>query len=289
MMRPAKIKLGNGIDYVYIHCEYCSNPVAINYLDTSKRMEARVSLNFLHTMKENLQKSPLLEDANFTMLNSDSLLVQLKDYQKRARENAIVIVLDSIYLKDTVIFEKPKHSGSYLYTFGVIHKFGCHTYNQRTMQAIDNYLMEDTIFWPSQYTEWHAANIVSVEEAYWDTGIKAGEAYAHYLAPYWTEQTRLYYLGKKEFRAAYKLMQKNKLDSAMNVLHHMDVNSLSKKMHMKKLHNTAIIYEMKDEVEKALVMADSAQKIRENKVAKHYTERLRLRKIDKIALDWQLN
>jgi hypothetical protein len=288
-MRPAKIKLAGDIDHVYIHCEFCSNPYATQYLDTIKRVEASASLNFLHTLKENLQKSPLLEKAAFSMLNSDSLLVHLKDYQKRARENGLVIVLDSIYLKDTIITERIKYSAGYLYTYSVIHKFGCHTYNQRTMQTIDNYLMEDTVFWPSQYTEWQAASILTVEEAYWDTGIKAGEAYARYLAPYWVEQTRVYYSGNKEFRMAYKFMQMNSLDSALNILNKMDYNRLSKKMQMRNLHNTAIIYELKDDIEKALVTADSAQKVRKNEISKNYTDRLRLRKIDKIALDWQLN
>ncbi|NJK98434.1 MAG: hypothetical protein HC905_29090 [Bacteroidales bacterium] len=50
----------------------------------------------------------------------------------------------------------------------------------------------------------------------------------------------------------------------------------------------AVTYELKDDLNNAHKMADSVYNASLTKASKEYNEKLRIRKIDKIALDWQL-
>ena len=290
ILRPAHIKLGNNIDKVDIHCEYCINRKAISFLDSVEQIEARVSLNFLYTLKENLEKSPIFQNTKFSLISSDSLLLKMKDHNSR-KNNGLYILLDSIYLKDTILIEREKYRYLYSYTFAIAHKFGCRTYNMSDLQILDNHLMEDTVFWPSQPSEWELLmNNPTILEAMWDTGIKAGEKYAHYLAPYWVEQSRDFYFGNdKAFKKSYTLIQINQLDSALNILQQGNNKKPGKNKLSKLLYNSAIIYELKDDFENAQIMADSSYRLVKNIATKYYADKLRIRKLDKIALDWQLN
>jgi hypothetical protein len=287
-LRPAQIKLGTGIGEIDIHCEFCPNPRAIFQLDTLQQPDARVALYFLQSLRENLEKSPVFQNTRFSMVSSDSLLVLIKDYKIRSKENGLVILLDSIFLNDTIITQKIRYqSSSYLY--GIIHKFGCRTYNKSTMQVVNNYLMEDTLFWPPQPTIWLLdSNIPDAEEARRETGIKGGEAYAHYLAPYWTDQSRYFYYGNKQFNLSYKYIQESNLDSALSTLKQNNTKK-SKNASMMNLHNMAIVYELRDDMVNAYAMADSSYKLKKTELTKAYIEKLRIRKLDKAALDWQLN
>jgi hypothetical protein len=288
-LRPAQIKIGTGIEKIDIHCEFCDNPRSIYKLDTLEQVEANVSLYFLKSLKENLEKSPIFENTNFSMISSDSLLTLLKDLKLRRSESGLVILLDSVFINDTLITQRERYQTiSYLY--GIIHKFGCRTYNKTTMQVINNYLMEDTLFWPPQPSIWMLdANMPTAEDARIETGIRGGEAYAHYLAPYWTEQSRIFYYGNKYFNQAYRFIQKSELDSALNKLQKYKGENHGRNMTMMNFHNMAIVYELKDDMLNAYAMADSSYKIKKSDQTKFYIENLRIRKLDKAALDWQLN
>jgi predicted negative regulator of RcsB-dependent stress response len=157
------------------------------------------------------------------------------------------------------------------------------------MQVIDTYLLQDTLFWPSHFSEWELyLNSPDMENASLETGIRAGEKYARYLAPYWTDQTRNFYGNRKVFKNAFRFIQRNELDSAIQIIEKAIEMTKSKSYVSKALYNLAIIQELKDELDKALILADSANKTLENKIYTDYTEKLRLRKLDKTALDWQL-
>lgn len=289
-MRPAQIKLGTNFERVDILCDFCSNPQSIYTLDTIDLPYAMVSLHFLQSLKENLEKSPIFQETKFNLISSDSLLSLLKDLKLRNKENGLVILLDSVFINDTIINHRERYQNP-LYLYGIIHKIGCRTYHKKTMQVIDNHLMEDTLFWPPQPSIWLLdANIPAAEDARIETGTKAGEAYAHYLAPYWTEQTRYFYHGTKQFNLAYNFLQDSKLDSAVNVLKQQHATEkFSRNKAMMNFHNLAIVYELKDDMVNALAMADSSYKIKKTELTKNYIEKLRVRKLDKSALDWQLN
>lgn len=288
-MRPAQIKLGTNFERVDIHCEFCSDPQSVYRMDTLNQSYTIVSLYFLQSLKENLEKSPVFQETKFDLVSSDSLLSMLKDFKTRNQENGLVILLDSIFINDTLITHKERYQSPF-YLYGIIHKIGCRTYYKKTMQILDNHLLEDTLFWPPQPTIWMLdANIPTAEEARIETGIKAGEAYAHYLAPYWTEQSRYFYYGNRYFNQAYNFIQKSELDSAVNVLQQQQNEKLSRNMAMMNFHNLAIAYELKDDMIKAFTMADSSYKIKKTELTKSYIEKLRIRKLDKAALDWQLN
>ena len=288
-MRPGQIKLGTGIEKIDIHCEFCDNPNAIYNLDTLDQPYATTSLHFLQSLKENLEKSPIFQETEFAMVSSDSLLSLLKDLKLRKKDNGLVILPDSVYINDTIITQRQRYQTPF-YLYGIIHKIGCRTYDRKTMQIIDNYLLEDTLFWPPQPTIWMLdTSLPTAGEARIESGIKAGEAYAHYLAPYWTEQSRYYYYGKKQFNQAYNFIQESKLDSAIHVLQQFGKEKMSRNITMMNLHNLAIAYELKDDVVNAYTMADSSYNVKKTELTKGYIEKLRVRKLDKAALDWQLN
>lgn len=288
-LRPAQIKIGTGVERIDIHCEYCNNERAIYLLDSSDQTEAKVALKFLESLNENLQKSPIFQTTRFTTITSDSLLSLLKNHKARNNEPGLIILLDSIFLSDTVINAIDRRSMARFYTYGVIHKFGCRTYVRSNMQILENYLMEDTLFWPPQPDIWSLeANLPLTGEAYKETGLRGGEAYARYLAPYWTDLSRLYYYGPKPFNKAYNFLQRNQLDSALHVLNEYLKEKPGKSRKMMNLHNMAVIHELKDDMENAYLLADSAQKVKKSLVTKDYPGQLRIRKLDKIALDWQL-
>jgi len=289
IMRPAHVKLGSNYNKVEILCDYCENTSAIYLLDSVNRNYTKVSLNFIYTLKENLQKSPIFPNTEFSLISSDSLLPTLKNYKARSMENGLIIILDSIYLKDTVIIQNDNLNNK-LFSFAMAHKFRCRTYDKRSMMMVDNYLLKDTLFWDADYSDYLLLSFPEIDEAIWDTGISAGVKYSHYLAPYWVDQSRDFYIGNnKSFKSSYKLIQLNNLDSAIYLLNNELSKNTSKLKKEKELHNLAVAYELKDDLTNALVMADSSYKIKNNKIFKKYAEKLRLRKLDKIALDWQLN
>jgi hypothetical protein len=288
-MRPAQIKIGTGIEKIDIHCEYCTNPRLIYNLDTLDQPYAVLSLHFLQSLKENLEKSPIFQNTEFSMVSSDSLLNLLKNYKLRSKQTGLVILLDSVFMNDTVITQKERYQAS-SYLYGIIHKLGCRIYDKATMQVINNYLLEDTLFWPPQPSIWLLeANVPAPDDSWIETGIKGGEAYAHYLAPYWTEQSRTFYYGNKAFNQSFKFIQNSQLDSALNVLQQFQNKKPGKYVSMMALHNMAIIYELKDDMINAYSMADSSYKTKKTELTKSYIEKLRIRKLDKAALDWQMN
>jgi hypothetical protein len=286
-LKPSHVKIGINNTVVNIHCEYCDKSNLILRLDSVNRYKAKASLNFLYTLKEKLQQSPLLQNAKFSLLSHDSLLQEIKDTRAR-QENGLVILLDSIYLSDTLLSQKPKSSNEKIVTYGVIHRFRCKTFQRRNMEILDNYLLEDTLFFPVSYFYTDVIVTPEWDDAVWDTGIKAGEKYAHYLAPYWVEQKRQFYYQNKYFRKAFKFIQTDQLDSAMFSINECVKQMKNIKDRSKAFHNLALIYELKDDFPNALALSDSAYKTRKSKLSEQYSEILRLRKIDKIALDWQM-
>lgn len=286
ILKPSQVKVGSNNTVVNIHCEYCNKPELIARLDSSNKFRAKASLNFLHTLKEKLQQSPILQKAHFSLLPHDSLLKEIQNHHSR-EEQGLVILLDSIYLADIIVYQKQKSTNEIIPIYGVIHKFGCKTFQRRNMELIDSYLLEDTVFFPVSYS-YGAIVVPEWEEAVWDTGIKAGEKYANYLAPYWVEQKRLYYYQNNSFKKAYKYIQKDQLDSAIVSVNEGLKNVKKLKDRAKALHNLAVIYELKDDFPNALALSDSANKIKKTELSTQYSGILRLRKIDKLALDWQL-
>lgn len=290
-LKPGHVKLGTNISKVEIHCEFCQDESQLLQMDSISRIEANTSLSFLNTLKENLEKSPIFQNSKFTFISSNDLLKEIKDYKTRIAENGIVIILDSIYLMDTILVEKVRGSGDIKYTYGVIHKFGCKTYLKKNLLVLDKYLLEDTTFWPPQYAFMEPQlELPPLVDAAWDTGIKAGERYAHYLAPYWVEQSRYFYYGNnKSFQTAFVLIQTNHLDSAIHVLQDEANKHSGKQQTAKALYNLAVVHELKNDFDNALILADSSMHIQKKILTEDYSDKIRLRKIDNIALDWQLN
>ncbi len=246
-LRPAKVKLESIPDKIYIHCEYCMNPEKMTLLSNSENDKAIVSLHFLKSLRENLEKSPIFKNTVFIMCSSDSLLQLLKDYSKRTQENAYVILLDSIYLEHSnVIHDYDKST----YYYKIIYKLGCRTYDRNSIQIVDNYLLEDTAYWPPQVLLKRESSLSPPDNILIETAINAGEDYAHYLAPYWTDETRIFYSGSKRFNSAYKKLQVNSLDSAFNILQE-GGTKYGRKMTNRKFHNMAVIYELKDDLKNA--------------------------------------
>ncbi|NJK98435.1 MAG: hypothetical protein HC905_29095 [Bacteroidales bacterium] len=198
ILRPAQIKLGPGYEKVEIHCEFCDDPEPIKLMDSLSRITARTSMNFIHSLKENLGKSPLFRDSSLYFINSEKLLAEIKRYKTRIKENTLIIILDSIALTDTVIEQRGKYSANNVYTYGVIHKFGCKIYDKSSMVLLSNYLLEDTVFELAQVSPWpYTTEDFSFDNTAWNTGVLAGEKYAHYLAPHWIDQTRIFLLRKQ--------------------------------------------------------------------------------------------
>lgn len=275
---------------VDIHCEYCNHLEDITYLDSSGKIRANVSLNFLHTLKEKLQQSPIFKNSRLSLIARDSMAGIIKNPLMRSKEEGLILVLDSIYLKDTVLLQRERYTDYLTANFAIAYKFGCKTYLRKNMELNTNYLLEDTAFWPAQNVSLTLyLEVPEMKDAIWDTGIKAGEEYARYLAPYWVEQSRLFYYGNnKSFKSAFELIQKSQLDSAIQVLKSEAEVKPGKIRAAHAFHNLAVVYELKDDFTNALAMSDSSGKIKNIPTSKDYSETLRLRKIDKIALDWQL-
>jgi hypothetical protein len=282
------VKLGS-FENVDIHCKFCFDTTSIPYLDKAAQTEARISRNFIHTLKENLQRSPLFENSKLNLVSDENLISHLKNFKPGVSKSSLLIVLDSIYLKDTIVVQRDKYRVK-TYAYGLIHRFGCRTYDEVNMQLVDNHLLEDTAFWPAQYSEFELMlSLPSFEEIIWDTGIQAGERYAHYLAPRWEDQSRFFFLGNNDkFKRSYDYLQHDKLDSALTVLLEKDARKVGATRLFKTLYNTAVVYELKDDFSNALIMADSAYAVSNRPEAKDYADVLRKRKIDKLALDWQL-
>ncbi len=284
-LRPAQIKIGSNPEKVYIHCEYCINPEKSALLSKSENEKATVSVYILKSLRENLEKSPLFRNTVFVMCSSDSLLSVLKDNSKRTREYGLVILLDSIYLEHSNVIEDFDKA---TYYYRMVYKFGCSTYNRNSIQVIDNYLLEDTAYWPPQVLLKREQSLDPPDKILFETGVIAGEDYAHYLAPYWTDQSRIFYYGNKKFNYAYKHLLNNNLDSALMILQK-DGTNYGRRLTSMNFNNMAVIYELKDDLGSAFSMADSAKSIMKTKWGDTYLEKLRIRKLDKAALDWQMD
>lgn len=292
VLEPSQIKLGTNYNNVEIHCEYCGDIKPEMLRDTLDRINATVSLNFLHSLKETLEKSPLFQNSEVNLTPPDSVLLHIKDYKSRINSNNLLIVLDSIYLNDTIIETFNKNLNYNLYTYGIIHKFGCKVYTTKRMSLVTDYLLQDTVFWtsPEPLLMLAVNDFPDLLNAVWDTGIKAGEKYGRYLAPYWVEQSRsFYYENVKAFKNAYQLIQTEQLDSAIHVLN-LEAEKIQGNVYKAKiLHNIAVTYELKNDFDKAYALIDSSLKMNDNKITKNYKDELLHRKVTKIALDWQLS
>lgn len=291
IMRPAQIKLGPGIETVNIHCEYCGDSSENPLLFEQGQAEELASRNFIFTLSENLQKSPLFTHTKFSILASDTLIHIIKNSDLRRSHNGIVIILDSVRLIDTLLIKRDPGSRFYFYNYSMIHDFGCRVYNITDMSIIDRHIHQDTLFWPGAFYEQDVIeNMPSLTDAVWDTGIKGGEWFAKYLAPYWMEQSRTFFFGGNQaFKNAYNCIQQNMLDSALNILQTDAKTKTNRNTLAKNLYNSAVIYELKDDLENALSAADSSYSLSKSDEAKEYVSKLRIRKLDKTALDWQLN
>jgi hypothetical protein len=283
ILKPAQVKLGSYKKDVVILCKYCNDTTSFLFMDSMQRLKARTSLNFLYTLRENLEKSPLFEDSQFSF--------RAENPQNGDSKKSLIIKVDSIYLKDTIIAQRMKYASYSMYTFGVIHRFGCTVFTTDSSAIISNYMLHDTVFWPPVYTDDQVeAEWSEIQEAFWDTGIKAGKRYAHYLAPYWIDQSRIfYYRYSPVFKRAYEEIQKDKLDSALTILRNFKVKNSHQKQRARTLHNMAVVYELSGEIENALSMADSSNTVKKNRITKEFSDKLKIRKIDQIALDWQLS
>ncbi|NJO83790.1 MAG: hypothetical protein HC828_13985 [Blastochloris sp.] len=170
-------------------------------------------------------------------------------------------------MTDTVIEQRGKYSANNVYTYGVIHKFGCKIYDKSSMVLLSNYLLEDTVFELAQVSPWpYTTEDFSFDNTAWNTGVLAGEKYAHYLAPHWIDQTRIFYYGNnKTFKKAYLLVQEQQLDSAINLLKKEADLKPGTSRSLKSLHNMAVTYELKDDLNNAHKMADSVYNASFNK------------------------
>jgi hypothetical protein len=289
ILKPANIRIGSNYKNVYIHCEFCNQEDIISELEENEQTKARISLNFLFSLKETLHKSPIFKDASIQTVSTSNLLNDLKDYKSRLKSEDLVIVLDNIYLNDSLVKIKSEF-GSNLYTQCLIYKFGCKVYEKKNLQLIDHYMLQDSSFYPLNIFMTRLVKDSVVRDVLWNTGIKAGEDYAHYLAPYWVDVTRKFsYYHNNTFKKAFNCIQKGELDTALNILQDVNNTSKHKKIKARTVYDIAIIYELKDDFENALQMAEASDTLHNSKLTKDLIKKLRIRKIDKLALDWQVN
>jgi hypothetical protein len=292
VLNPAEIKLGTNIDRMDIHCLYCGSLTPEMEPDSESRMKASVSLNFLHSLQESLEKSPILEKTDVILQSDDSIIQKLADIKGHKFANNCLIVLDSIFIQDVILGDQNKNNSSFLYAFSTIDQFDCKLYKTSNFNLIDHYKQKDTLYW-SQFMDSNSLEVFPLlpfRDRIWDAGIKAGEKYAHHLAPYWSKENRLLFSwSHKSLRKANKFMMNNQLDSANQILSNiLEKYSTQKVLYSNALHNYAVLMEMQDRIDEAIQAETQSVSIKKYMYLNDYLSVLRRRKLDKIALDWQL-
>ncbi|MBX2922055.1 MAG: hypothetical protein KF746_07675 [Chitinophagaceae bacterium] len=132
-----------------------------------------------------------------------------------------------------------------------------------------------------------AAALLSRKDAVKETGIKAGEAYALRIVPYYSRVTRDYYVkGTDQFRTARRKAQTGNWDGAAE-LWQKETQNKDVKVAGRACYNMAIISEINGELDEAIGWAQKAYENYSNKLALKYVKILENRKVKNEILNDQ--
>lgn len=268
------INIGDDFSNIYIYCKHINKND--HYVSSSGDIIPYSSVKFSRTVKSNLEKTPQLYRTKIRILDHDSLLVF------RKKTPGILIIADSI--KFTQV--KKVYRNDWIY--GAVYNLGYSIYSRSRNVLIKKSLKSDTIWFQNTYLE-NGLSVFDRMQASITACELAAEECANFLVPHWQDKSRKFYYQAGSLSKAFKLIQQNNLDSALRVLeNYYQKKSDDAESRMKALYNMAVIYELKDDFEKAYSLADSSLKIMANEHSKNYRQILYGRKLDKEVLDWQL-
>ncbi len=234
------------------------------------------SVKFAKTLRQNLEQTPQIYKTKIRILDHDSLL------NFKSKAPGLLILADSIRFDQ---IRKPYRND---WMYGIISQFGYTVYSKSRHVIIKKSFTKDTIWFQNTYLE-NGVSIFDRLQASIAVCEQAASECSNYIVPHWQDKSRKYYYQTGGLAKAYKLIQTSELDSALSVLkNYYNKKSNNPKSRMKALYNMAIVYELKDDFDKAYSMADSSLKIMNNDLSKEYCQILYSRKLDKNVLDWQL-
>lgn len=266
------INIGDDFSNIYIYCKHINQ----NDHSGSGDIIPYSLVKFSRSVKLNLEKTPQLYRTKIRILDHDSLLVF------RRKTPGILIIADSVKFSQV----KKAYRNDWMY--GAAYNLGYSIYSKSRNVLIKKSLKSDTIWFQNTYLENGLSAFDRIQASITACELSAWEC-ANFIIPHWQDKSRKFYFKAGSLSKAYKLIQKNNLDSALLVLENYYQNkSDNAESRMKALYNMAVIYELKDDFEKAYSLADSSLKIMPNEHSKNYCQILYGRKLDKEVLDWQL-
>lgn len=289
-LNPAQIKLGQEIDRI----ELVNNSQKELYTNVpdSLNNEESLKLIFLASLQEELKRSPLLSNTTISFLEKDSLLLKMSDLNYRVASRKFLIYIDSIRFQELILTKDLPNKDENMYALATSCQLSCKLFRMNDLGMEDYFILHDTVYWTPfidfylmQTTTPPAINTKTI-----DIGTNSALEYAHRLAPYWSNEQRfLFSKGSKTLKTSAYLIMNNQLDSASRFCASKLENPPSNRLaYLRLLHNYAVVSEMTDHFDEAIEAEEKCLSLKKNAQVKEYLNILRRRKIDKIALDWQL-
>ncbi len=274
VLKPAMINVGDDFSNIYIYCKEISQKDL--WVSNKRDIIPFSHVKFSRTLKQNLEETPQLYRTRIRILDHDSLL----SFKKKSPGILILV--------DTMRFDQVKKAYRNDFIYGVASQFGYSVYSKSRHVTVKKSFRKDTIWFQNTYLE-NGLSVFDRIQASISVCEQAAKECSDYIVPHWRDISRKYYYQTGTFSKAYKMIQKNELDNALKVLEDCyDKKARDPECRVKALYNMAIIYELKDDFEKAYTLADSSLKIQDNELSREYCQILYKRKLDKEVLDWQL-
>ena len=169
-------------------------------------------------------------------------------------------------------------------------------YDMQNHNLLDNFLLKDTLLFPSPNSVWVVQNALSamlsdtlfIQSTYEETGYQMGAAYARLIAPAFFPVSRTYFTGNsRRSKRGGRYLAENDFQKAEQIFRNYTQHQNNKKA-AKAFHNLALIYEIRGDFNSAIQAVERAGELFNSPVIKAYHQTLLKRAEQKKIIDTQL-
>ena len=169
-------------------------------------------------------------------------------------------------------------------------------YDMQNHGLLDNFLLKDTLLFPSPNSVWVVQNALSamlsdtlfIQSTYEETGYQMGAGYARHIAPAFLPVSRTYFTGNsRRFKRAGRYLSENDFQKAEVIFRNYTRHENNKKA-ARAFHNLALIYEIRGDFIPAIQSVEKAKEFFNSSVIEEYYTILLERMEQKKIIDRQL-